>query len=331
VKYKLVIADSEEQYVNGLISYVLTQKDLPIEVFGFSDKVIFLDYVKYNQNDILLVCTEFLDETIMSKNIINLSRGNVQKEYSNYPYVFKYSRLQDIWRQILKIISDSDILLSKKCLYHTKVLGIYSPVGQVGKTALSIAMAEEISKEAKVLLINLEKYSSLENFMGTEIDSDLGELLLYAKQKYANLALKVELIKKHKSNFDFLPTVFHNEDLLDTSLEDWQFIIDQIIEKLDYKYIIFDIGENTHLFKLCNTIIVPISLSVTSLTKFRKWMVENQEKRLSQEKNLITIVTGFKEGNTMPCDIPGCINMPYLQCQATYPSELQDLIGRCRL
>lgn len=328
MNYKLLIADTDENYVNNVICYLQNHMDISIDILGFSKRNILEEYEF--QNEVLLICPEFLDDAIRGKtdNIIILSKGNIQKEYANYPCVYKYSRVQDIWKQIVNTMSELDILLSKGIHSNTNIIGVYSPIGQSGKTILSVTISEVLSKQTKVLLINLESYSTLEKILGVEEDGDLAELILYAKQKYSNIALKIEMLKKRKSyNFDFLPTITHNEDLLEASYEDWNYIIGQAMEKLDYGYIVIDIGENPHLLKLCNKIIVPISSSTTSITKFQKWRINNND----FIKDMVPVMTGFIEGNMVPNEIPDLIMLPYMPISSNnlYPSELGDIVRRC--
>jgi hypothetical protein len=146
-KINIVLADSDELYLNRLTNYFI-EKTSTFDVCSFTSKVSLLKYISDggHKTDVLAFSEDLMDEAISAADIpakILLSDGTFSR-LTVADTVHKYQKAEKIVNDILLIYAEKSGRLEAVSSgdKKTKVIGVYSPVGGAGKTTVALALAQ---------------------------------------------------------------------------------------------------------------------------------------------------------------------------------------------
>jgi len=123
------------------------------------------------------------------------------------------------------------------------LIGIYSPVHRIGKTRFAMRMGRVLSESIPTLYLNLEGYSGLNYYLPEESGMNLGDLLYYMKQESINPVWKISTLISHMNGLDYIAPIRAEQDFREVTKEEWNQLLDLILEKSIYKVIILDLGD----------------------------------------------------------------------------------------
>ena len=123
------------------------------------------------------------------------------------------------------------------------LIGIYSPVHRIGKTRFAMRMGRVLSESIPTLYLNLEGYSGLNYYLPEESGMNLGDLLYYMKQESINPVWKISTLISHMNGVDYIAPIRAEQDFREVTKEEWNQLLDLILEKSIYKVIILDLGD----------------------------------------------------------------------------------------
>ncbi|MCR5789704.1 MAG: hypothetical protein K6G83_07430, partial [Lachnospiraceae bacterium] len=155
---------------------------------------------------------------------------------------------------------------------------VYSPIGHALKTTLCLTLGELLSKEAKVLYINMEGYSGLEKMLGIRNQrnfSDLiydhtlnGEDVLHALQSY---------LKEKNGLWYMVPS--SEAELQEMEPEQLLAVLSFLDNSSGFDHILLDPGPCvrglTELLKLCGLVLMPVRsdrISMAKIDEFREFL-----------------------------------------------------------
>lgn len=158
----------------------------------------------------------------------------------------------------------------------------------MGKTTFAIALGKEFAKKERVLYLNLEEYSGWqERYPGRE-NYTLADLLYYAKQEKSNIDMRMGIMTGDMEGLEYIAPMNISEDLKAVRFEEWEELLELLLELKIYKKIIIDFSESVQgLWKLldfCQKIYMPINKSGESEGKIRQF--ERNAELLGQEEIL---------------------------------------------
>ena len=205
-KINIVIADSDELYLNHLANYLVEHVNT-FEVFSFTTKDSLIKFVgdKSNKIDIIAFTEDLMDGTISVANVpakILLSDGSFT-ELTDFESVNKYQKAEKFINDILLIYAEKTGHIEAVSLgdKDTKVIGFFSPVGGSGKTTLALGTAYALASQGKrVFYLNAEKINSTTEVLNEAASGNLSDLYLSVKTKGANVGLKIMANKYTDSN-----------------------------------------------------------------------------------------------------------------------------------
>ena len=141
------------------------------------------------------------------------------------------------------------------------LIGIYSPVHRIGKTRFAMRMGRVLSESIPTLYLNLEGYSGLNYYLPEESGMNLGDLLYYMKQESINPVWKISTLISHMNGLDYIAPIRAEQDFREVTKEEWNQLLDLILEKSIYKVIILDLGDTVDglydLLGRCSKIYTP--------------------------------------------------------------------------
>lgn len=124
-----------------------------------------------------------------------------------------------------------------------KIIGIYTPVGRCLQTTFSFALGQILSKKAKVLYMNFERYSGLEALLKRSFQYDISDLVYYFQCAKEKLSLRLSSIVENIHGLDFVPPVQLYQSILGVHGQQWIELFAEIEKCSDYEYLILDLTD----------------------------------------------------------------------------------------
>lgn len=201
-KVNLIIADMDEAYVRGLVSYVNLYHLANFNVSCFTKHDAYISYMEHQPSvDVLLAGPEFYDLAAGHSNIrlkVMLSSSPVKDEQPGLQLINRFSTGEKLIGELVHMYSrldPSEIGFSPN-QKNTRFIGVYSPSGGTGKTTIAAALAMQCRELGmKAFYLNLEAISSMSMFFSTGSKRNLSYVFYYLKEKSSNLPFRMEGIK----------------------------------------------------------------------------------------------------------------------------------------
>jgi len=286
-KLNIIIADSDEEYMEALERYLGKYYRERIESVCITSQEYLIGYMKkeITNIDILLVTPRFLHELNLDNvnTVVLLTDGRIPQEYIKFKSTAKYQEAQKLVRRIIDIYAENnpDEIYTSFNDKKTKVIGVFSPDGGAGKTTISIAISLRSSQRGmNVFYLNLENIPSTQAFLDCNSESNLSDVLYFLKEKSKNLSLKIE-----GARLEDLASGIHFFAPPDSPLEMNEILENDIIELVSqlrslnrYDSIVIDMSsvideKNLKIFEICDSIIcisTPDKISQKKASQFIK-------------------------------------------------------------
>lgn len=163
----LVICDSEREYAHHLSEYIFTRKELIFQVMVFSDFESLAAFAETSPVHLLLL-DDRIDmrrrkEVRAEQKFVLCRYQNTKVAEEEHP-IYRYQTGEKILSEILGCCADNDeeevLLRIRKA--GMKMIGVYSPVHRVGKSAYAVRLGKRLAAESRTLYLNLEEYAGME-------------------------------------------------------------------------------------------------------------------------------------------------------------------------
>lgn len=283
VSKNLVICDAEEGYAQALAMYLMRKKELAAEVQVCSTVTQVMELEKTKKIHFLFLSGEYVKEArgkLKAEKIFLLTSGNTEAgEDENLLY--KYQSGEKIMEEMIRACglehSENGILYKGGRKKNGKIIGIFSPVHRIGKTAYGLKLGEEMSVTENVLYLNLEIYGGIGGHF-EEGGQTLADVLYYARQEKGNLGLLLTTVVKHRKNLDYIAPMPMAEDVKSVKAEEWITLVKRILEQSIYDVVILDIDEGIpgvyELLQVCTKIYLLYTPDLYGQAKLRQFEKE---------------------------------------------------------
>lgn len=300
----LVICDAEEEYAQALAMFLAKRKELPLQVQTCSSLECLEALEKDMPVDVLLLSEEYEEaladgesSPVQAEKICLLSAGRQTGEESKFSLLLKYQPGEKLLGELLKEcegLFESAVLAPGTARKKSaRVIGVFSPVHRVGKTAYALRLGEKLAESENVLYLNLEVYGGNGGHFEEETQT-ISDILCYARQEKGNLGMMLPTLVCHRGNLDYIAPVAVSEDLKEIGGAEWAKLIERILGESIYETLILDIGEGIpELYQLlgsCTEIHMAELPDLYSQAKIRQF--ERELSLLGQEEILGRIVRG---------------------------------------
>lgn len=288
-KIHLIIADADEAYVDCIVNYIANNYSHRFQVNSFTEQQYLSDYISSNEKDvdILLICNEWYTNPILKDKIgtiIILSEGMLTDEAIDYKVINKYQRGDKLVSSILNCFAEAN---PNKCYISdkekkTKLIAVYSPIGGVGKTSITVASSIKSAEDGKsVFYLNLENIQSTSNFFDCENCKSISNVLYYIKEKKKNITMKIEGVRCIDSqyNIHYFSPPDSCIDLNEMSIDEVQYLLDKLKGSKDYDEIFIDMSsnldeKNVAVLNTSDEIILVVEQGDMAMTKMNLFMAE---------------------------------------------------------
>ncbi|MDP4179687.1 MAG: AAA family ATPase, partial [Bacillota bacterium] len=285
-KLSLIIADNDEEYLNGVVGF-LTEKYLTrFKILSFTDKISLINYIEGSNEklDILLVSPDLYYENLDKRNIsllAILSSGRLEKDFKGCDIIYKYQLGENLAKNILNLYSDKncEIILTNG-EKTTKVVAVFSPNGGSGKTSVAYGCSlKSVQRGKKAFYLNLEGSASTPLLFETDGQFNLSHVFYYLKSKNKSFSLKIEgirMIDKSTGIHYFAPPKNHLE-LLDIEPDEYSELIAKMKEMRQYDVIFIDMPcflekRMISVLKACDVLLCVLNPENISLVKLQNFL-----------------------------------------------------------
>ena len=251
----LVVCDELQEYVNGLVTLFQKRKELPFQIYGFTDEEKLKNFLTKNKIELLII-TEKMYKADQVKDAIGKTILLTEKRTTtieNVTCICKYQAADSLYRAIIQAYSEGEkvVPMYMENQKRIQIVGIYSPVHRVLQTTLALTMGQILAEKKKVLYINFECFSGLEQLMGRRFSGNLTDLLYYYKCDKEKLPYKLEGIIQELSGLHIVPPAGSYEDYETFQGLEWINVLELIGKAGGYDVLLLDLSEQVRgLFQI---------------------------------------------------------------------------------
>ena len=157
MKIRIVLADTDEKYINHFIRAFKIYYFNEVDIVTFSDSTALKKYISSRAYDILLSIASLLPEEAEGKSMILTSEMGI-KEMNGRPAICKYQKIENLYKGILDTIAEqkSGITYSYETSKESPVIAFTSAAGGVGKTTAALVYTRQLVKKGfQVMYLSL--------------------------------------------------------------------------------------------------------------------------------------------------------------------------------
>lgn len=290
-KIKIVLADTDEKYLEALTNKFVKELGEKMELQVISDIEYFLSFFCVPQDiDMLLVNRDIYFQELQKQNIkyicvLTEEVTNVEQENVALHIIYKYSNMKELFSEIMYYAAKKiDVLNEKK--NRTSVVAVSSGIGGVGKTSIALSISEYLAKNHRnVLFISTEAVQSFRCFMKDKSELPK-EAHLFLKENSTNVYQKIKPFIR-KEAFDYFPPFSTVLESINLPFSIYKNLISSVIDSEEYDFIIVDTqtGYSDNLIdilQISNHVVVPFLQDAISKEKnlflLESLKYNNQEK-----------------------------------------------------
>lgn len=310
-KTKLVVYMEDREYRNRFTSCLLQfyGKNMELHIFEELDEMQGQDI---NQADCIILegererIIDFFQESSRADSLWNqkilylqeeeeqLKELSLEQDLSEIVIVDKYKNINEIVEYIRKI-HPSEVNFSSKEVGESsaRLIGIYSLSDCGRQLPFAITLGSMLSEKEKVLLIDLQENSGIREYCGDGWDMGLEELVVMAGESGKTFG-DINNCIGHIERMDYIYPARNCESLCQIEAENYQKVLDVLLNRLSYDVVILNLGSRFHGFcqmlTSCNK--VYFLEGKTSMNQWRKreFLEELDEKGYGKKESILQSV-----------------------------------------
>ena len=260
------IYDNNENYARRLMHAMSMKANQQFNIELFTQKDAFEKYLRDGSPTVAMVSesgfydgiSDLYDGSLVVLTEEPENETDAKRFGSNATAVYRYQPMDRIYRELME---HSD-LQPKKRLDTFDVIGIYSPVNVMPKTEFALNIAKVLSEKYKVLYINFEEFSGLDEILVSTDDITLSDALYYYRQQRDNAAEKIMGTIRSVDGIDYIAPVMCAEDISYVESEQLVSFVECVGKNKGYEVIILDLSSAVkqpwRLMECCSTIYMPV-------------------------------------------------------------------------
>lgn len=254
----MAICDIEEGYAFRMAEYMLEKVRLPYTLHLFTAASELEKFARREEIAVLLIAEsalKLLKEESIRQQVLQMFvlQESEHKEWEDLCYISKYQSPERVVQLMLEYVTDLADWKMEDVERETavKMIGIYSPVKRCLQTSFALSLGQILSKEHKVLYLNLETYSGLARLLKREFTADIMDAMYCFQSAREKLVLRMPSIIQNIGGLDYIPPSQHSFGFQEVTGEQWLDFCRDVAMIGQYEFIILDVGEGVNdLFQL---------------------------------------------------------------------------------
>ena len=296
-KLNLVIIDRDADYVNCLLDYLMAEQAHKFIVSAYTEETALVRFLAEEsakaKYDIFLVSEEFYEQVmhkvkgmviLLAAQEVNFNPKN--KDRVIYKYQYGDKLVEEILEKFAEECSVGDtfnpIYISNVSQQKNRIIGIYSPIGGVGKTTIAVGACIQSAWEGKsVFYLNLENIATTPLYFQGEQEKNLSNVLYFLKSKSANLSLQIESVKcvdpLYKVHYFQPPDSIY--DFTEDVSHELCHLLQELKTTMQYERIFIDFSSainknNLAVLRNCDVLLLVAEENPTSVVKIKNMLKE---------------------------------------------------------
>jgi len=312
-RLNLVIADTDENYLENLVTFLMADYCEVFSITSFTNRDHLIEFLKKSRADILLASPEIMPASVgkeMADIIISLQCAAVTQDIERYDSINKYQHGDKLVSSILRCLSDKNPA-NRQIRYgygKTVVIGVYSPAGGVGKSAVAYVSSIICSQMGmKPFYLNMEGFHSVRCFSNTDTLQSFSNIIYHLKENDKNISLRIEAIKNIDSisGVHYFPAADSILDFDEIIPQDLQLLISQFKSMGKYDIVFIDMSSsfdsrNISLMNACDEVFLILTIDPACEMKakslFREAEILSREGKLNLFDKLTIIINKYCGG-----------------------------------
>lgn len=195
----------------------------------------------------------------------------------------------------------------------TQLISLYSPIKRSLQTTFGITLAHLLSKQKRVLYLNLEGYSGLERTLADAYSKDISDFIYDIHQTSENIPLILPKFIYRLGEIDMIPPVLNPNNLYDITEQMWLDALQKLQNTQLYDHIIVDVSDFIHgTFSILQASQVIFSLTKSDSRSEAKWQQYCSILQESDYKDILQKTTRSEiSQKTLCCMTPEeCLQQP---------------------
>lgn len=332
MKIRLVLADTDEKYINHFIRAFKIYYFNEVDIVTFSDLTALKGYISNSTYDILLAAASLLPEEVVEKSMILTSEIGI-KEMNGRPAICKYQKVENLYKGILDAIAEhkSGITYSYEISKESPVIAFTSAAGGVGKTTASLVYARQLVKKGyQVLYLSLESFSNVDYFLNAEGNSNFSNILFAVKCGKGNLQMKIESsLKQAYGGLYFFSKPINPNEISELEQDEWKELLDAVRAMGRFHCVVIDLpcaNEDTakKIMSLSDQILLVIDGTDTVAEKSQMlmtWLRQNDEVNQTDLFTRVNVIQNKYEEPRQEIGVPILAELPFVS-----DTKMQKLI-----
>jgi hypothetical protein len=295
----LAVYDEDILYAERFAREVNRKPHIPFEAAAFRTLEGLKKFAAASPVEVLMVSAETdrrVVREIRAAKTVYLADGKSAAGDGDVFCIYKYQSSANIIRELMDRYSETEENPAREGIRGmARIYGIYSPLGQCGKTSLAVTVGRILAGEAPTLLLNLEEFSGFGALSGEEYRSDLSDLLYYfSSGEYSSARLAAVV---HTMNgLDYVPPVHFPEDLDLAKAGELPGLIRRIAAESAYRNLVIDVGRSRKITAAilgeCDAVFMPERkdpVSQAKIAEFDQYLEDSGNGRIAGKIRKITL------------------------------------------
>lgn len=243
-KVTVALCETQDTYRERLAEFLMHRRGGRFIVYTFSTQYVFREKQKENTFDLVLLGTGF--EKVEQKEgeeglYIRLAETPDWPQEMG-PTIFKYQSGEEILRCMFGYYLKLGRVSASINGGSKDVIGVYSPTHSRLRTPFALTMAELLSGEKRVLYVNLGEWAGFGGWFEEEYHRDLADLLYLISGYGSQVEGLLESVLHTVNRVDYIPPMADAQLLNEARAEDYQELLQLLVEKTGYEVILLDFG-----------------------------------------------------------------------------------------
>ncbi len=260
--HTMVLCDTEEEYAQHMTEFIKSHRDVPWEVYTYTDVDKLADFIGKEAVDLLVVAERAYTEEVRKlpalKTVLLNESGVIR--YGTIRNVNKYQAAEEVYKELLGVYMEVAQAPLPKLSEgsHTKLIGMFSPVKRCLQTSFALTLGQMLADRNRVLYLNFEHYAGNRELLPDAQERDLADVVFFLGSDSDKFLLRLQTMVQKKGRMDYVPPVRTGWNLLEVTGEEWLELLRRIGDWGEYDYVILDLSENIQglfpILRLCSRV-----------------------------------------------------------------------------
>lgn len=318
MKIRLVIIDSDEQYLKRIVAAFHNQYADKLEIYSFTTDEAAYNNLKQLRVDVIAAAEQFridADQIPKRCGFLYLTENAAVDVIEEQQAICKYQKIDFIYKAILGLYAENAGAASAVYGNGTiPVISFFSVNGGAGSSTLAAATALQMARAGKrTLYLNMEQTGSSSLYFQAPGEGSFSDIIYMLKSKHVNIALKLQsIVKQTAEGIYFFDDCTQAMDILELTDGEFEKLIGVLQSTEMFDRIIIDLGSSVtaimlRAFGISSKVICVSDGSETCQIKFKKLIeileVQERQKDISLIPRLAIIYNKFSNKSGIAVDM----------------------------